>query len=385
MQVKLSNFVYRIALIISFVLLWYSNVLCGTITYQDTKGNWWFKDGDTLFKSIGVVGVKYFGDQPNYEYGANLKANEINQTQWANDTITKMKTWGFNTIGPWSDYILFNKGLYYSENLKIGNNIIDKNSPLRKFPDVFSKKFRDSANSAISSAADRYKNGKLLGFFSDNELDWSIDMLDRYLSLPQNQEGKIAAKNFLKNNNGVITENNRKVFLIQVAEKYFSTIRNAFNMYSANTLFLGCRFSWPQKYNISVVEVSGKYVDVISFQTYPKQFPKKLLEEIFVASWKPILFSEFSVRAKDSGLPNTKGGGLRVENQRERGMWYRGFVCDALAQPYIIGYHWFRWVDEPVSGRFDGENSNHGLVNIKNEPYQEFIDYVKNQNSSCNE
>lgn len=27
------------------------------------------------------------------------------------------------------------------------------------------------------------------------------------------------------------------------------------------------------------------------------------------------------------------------------------------------GLHWFQWVDQPAAGRWDGENSNLGLVN----------------------
>lgn len=29
---------------------------------------------------------------------------------------------------------------------------------------------------------------------------------------------------------------------------------------------------------------------------------------------------------------------------------------------YIVGTHWFRFMDEPIGGRYDGENSNMGLV-----------------------
>lgn len=31
--------------------------------------------------------------------------------------------------------------------------------------------------------------------------------------------------------------------------------------------------------------------------------------------------------------------------------------------PYTVGALWFEWVDEPINGRYDGENSNYGVVN----------------------
>ncbi|MEJ2007377.1 MAG: hypothetical protein P8Z30_04335 [Acidobacteriota bacterium] len=44
--------------------------------------------------------------------------------------------------------------------------------------------------------------------------------------------------------------------------------------------------------------------------------------------------------------------------------------------PEAVGYQWFEWCDEPSQGRFDGENSNYGLVNIKDQPYKEFVTAV---------
>jgi len=38
--------------------------------------------------------------------------------------------------------------------------------------------------------------------------------------------------------------------------------------------------------------------------------------------------------------------------------------------PQCVGYHWFEWCDEPREGRFDGENSNYGLVRIDDTPWE---------------
>jgi agarase len=48
--------------------------------------------------------------------------------------------------------------------------------------------------------------------------------------------------------------------------------------------------------------------------------------------------------------------------------------------PFVVGAHWFKYADEPAEGRFDGENSNYGLVNIRDEPYTEFINVVRETN-----
>ena len=39
----------------------------------------------------------------------------------------------------------------------------------------------------------------------------------------------------------------------------------------------------------------------------------------------------------------------------------------------MIGAHWFQWLDEPVTGRPDGENYNIGFVDVTDQPYPEMI------------
>jgi len=99
---------------------------------------------------------------------------------------------------------------------------------------------------------------------------------------------------------------------------------------------------------------------------------------------KPLMITEFSFRSMDSGLPNTYPPPLAVQpnvpTQRARADRYARYVRLWMSQPFFVGYHWFEWVDEPREGRFDGENGNYGLVNIRDEPYAVFVDTVRRVN-----
>ena len=79
------------------------------------------------------------------------------------------------------------------------------------------------------------------------------------------------------------------------------------------------------------------------------------------------MITEFSFKAMDSGLPNTRGAGAPVETQEDRAYHFEQYVTEFMRLPYAVGFHWFEYADEPAEGRFDGENSNYGLVNIKDE------------------
>ena len=97
----------------------------------------------------------------------------------------------------------------------------------------------------------------------------------------------------------------------------------------------------------------------------------------------PIIHGEFSYTAMDSGVPNLRGARSCptpphcIPNhpfvlQRDRAAQARMQVATISKVPYVIGYHWWRWVDETPGGRWPrGENSNYGLVRINNEAYAE--------------
>ena len=72
--------------------------------------------------------------------------------------------------------------------------------------------------------------------------------------------------------------------------------------------------------------------------------------------------------------PRHDSGARQTSSQEERGVAYRYYVENAVADPSIVGTHWFEWIDEPSTGRFDGENYNIGLVDVTDRPYRELLD-----------
>jgi len=55
----------------------------------------------------------------------------------------------------------------------------------------------------------------------------------------------------------------------------------------------------------------------------------------------------------------------------------RYFVEQAAAFPAFIGTSWFQWVDQPCTGRSDGENYNIGLVDVTDRPYPALIEAMR--------
>lgn len=385
----------------------------GFFRIERINGVWWFVDPDGhLFISKGVNHVSFQGDHcPALGYSPyhrSVRAKYGSEEKWAEATVTRLQSWGFNTIGAWSSAALF-RLMPYTINLSMGARA-GANWLKGTFPDVFDERFRQAFDKvAEKECASRKDDRLLVGYFTDNELRWGPDwrsprhLLDDYLlTLPPDAAGKRALLEFFRKRYSSIdgfnkawglslpnwdalaqlselppapTEASEKQrlsdrldFLRIIAREYFRACNEAIRRHDPNHLILGVRFAGyaPRP----VVEVMGEFVDVVSFNTYNFEPPSKMLNELHQVTGRAIMITEFSFKAMDSGLPNTRGAGRPVPTQKDRADNFERFVTTLMNLPYCVGYHWFQWNDQPAQGRFDGENSNYGLVKENDDAWE---------------
>lgn len=262
--------------------------------------------------------------------------------------------------------------------------------------------------------------------------DWNSPqpLLERFLTKPATAPGKVAAVDFmiaqlgsvgavnallassfsdraallqatdgfaaLENGNSAQAAGLVSGFLGQVAERYFQITTEAVRAADPNHLILGNReinVMTPQ----AVWEISAKYVDVISVNNYVLNGDLARttlhdtnafsigddLDALHALTQRPLLITEFSFRANDSGLPNSWPPVFPTyATQADRADAFEAYARPLIAAPWMVGYHWFRWVDEPPDGRFDGENSNFGLVNSSDVPYRPLVERMTQVNAS---
>ncbi|HTQ09729.1 MAG TPA: hypothetical protein VMI31_06625, partial [Fimbriimonadaceae bacterium] len=126
-------------------------------------------------------------DNPGYaawQHFADVKS-------WVDDTLGKLRSWGFNSLGGWSENDLFaqyapKERLPYFVVLHLG--AYDEAPWHDMFAPHFENAVRAAAKELIPKTAD---DPMLVGYFSDNELGWWGDTLFlSYMSLPQAAPGK---------------------------------------------------------------------------------------------------------------------------------------------------------------------------------------------------
>jgi hypothetical protein len=134
------------------------------------------------------------------------------------------------------------------------------------------------------------------------------------------------------------------------------------------------RYAWISS---DLLYEAGERFDVFSINGYRIPYPPETAG-VHEKSGKPVMIGEFHFGSIDRGLPST--GITGVSSQAERGKAYRNYVEHGLSRNELIGVHYFQWLDQPIFGRFDGENYNIGVLSIAHIPYEELVEAMKQSN-----
>jgi hypothetical protein len=158
-------------------------------------------------------------------------------------------------------------------------------------------------------------------------------------------------------------------FSKEIVRAYVGIPGLACNEVDPHHLNLGMRYSGLS--SELLFEAVGVF-DLFSINAYHMEPPAETIAEIATRSRRPVLISEFHFGALDRGLPSN--GRRGVETQRERGIAYRRYLELAVADPNVIGAHYFILNDQELLGRYDGENSQIGFVDVCHRPYRELVE-----------
>jgi hypothetical protein len=167
------------------------------------------------------------------------------------------------------------------------------------------------------------------------------------------------------------TPERRKAFVYDTYSKFISIVNAAIRKHDPNHLNLGIRFGGSAPDDIIK---ASKGFDVFSLNIYGYVANPNTLQKIYDFTGLPIIIGEFHFGTPGRGLAP---GLAQTRNQEERGVAYRYYVENAAAHPALIGTHWFQWIDQPSTGRNDGENYNIGFLDVTDRPYPELINASK--------
>lgn len=327
---------------------------------------------------------------------------------WAEKTWQRVQASGFKGLGAWCHPIFHDLPVPMTRDLNIWAYY---KAGTEK---IFTPTWIDNCDQIVSSQVTKLRDNKnLVGYYTDNELDWSdasIGPAVYFNHLPANDNNRIEVISAIKALWPTIEEFNSAwetklpsyqdvesmqtlprepagaydrllgVWLEKVARQYFTITTAAIRKYDPNHLILGVRFKGyaPSE----VVRASRGLTDAQSINYYvadalldPDMF-RRMHEE----SGQPVIITEYAFHALDgqSENRNTFGFPAQVRDQNARAEGYKQFTTRLARVPYIIGADWFQWNDEPPSGRnVDAEDVNFGIVDVNDQPYAKLMNTVR--------
>ena len=387
---------------------------------QKDDGRWWVID--PVGRGIVLLGVDHVTYQGHWcektqrhHHLEWMKKRFPDVEDWRKDTIGRLTKWGFNLLGAGSSDDLRHRGLVHTVFLSMGDSWASEKDenlwicpnerrPCSAFPNVFHPDWAKHCDEvAAKLCAPNREDPWLFGYFIDNELAWwgrsrewgvsAEGLFDEAMKRPEGHSARAAAQKFAADA-GVkpgdpVPADVKLAFLRRAAELYFSCASAAIRRADPNHVVMGARFAGISGAHPAVWEASGRYCDLVTFNCYPwadldrnvvlndAWSRKEPVADAFrrVHSWvkKPMLVTEWSFPALDSGLPCTQGAGQRFRTQADRTAATELFAKTMLSMPFLIGYDYFMWVDEPARGITSAfpENTNYGLINERGEAYPE--------------
>jgi hypothetical protein len=329
------------------------------------------------------TGVDHVSSDPDTDrvtglcpYCQTIQSEYPSTAAWATATVAQLRSWGFNSLGAFSDNSTFAGQMPYSVQLSMASG-----------DDWFAPSFVTNADEvAATEVAPLANDPNLIGWYTDSELDWGPNgsdletQLAHYLALPAGSPGLAVAQKYVGNPNG---------FLYALATRYFQVTTAAIRMYDPHHLILGVKAE-AQEIQPQLLRAARPYVDVFSIDDYqllpgvaqlidqlwPQYLPVTATFGNFEKYVKrPIMVGEYSFIASTPQTPDTVPGVYPVyPDQTARAAAYTDYIAPLYEHaPWVVGDEWFEYVDEPQGGRFDGENDNFGLVDVENQPYQDLV------------
>ena len=378
----------------------------GFFRTEKVAGKWWLVDPDGhLFFSHGIAGVRsgdatavagrerFFAWLPDAaakdvsfqsvnlvrKYGADADgAIEAGLTR------RRLKAWGINTIGNWSD-----RRIVRGAEIPYVDNFATRARPIKgldlagkRMPDVFAPEFERNLAKAADAAAERSgRDPWCIGWFVDNELSWGTagtSLAKAILAAPEDQPARQAFVAKLSDEGlsvarALASPETLCALTAFYAERYFSLVRAAIKRRAPHRLYLGCRFCSSRE-NAIVLTVAARHCDVVSGNIY-RHDPRAWAELPEGAEDKPYLIGEFHFGALDRG--GLSAAVVPARDQRDVAACYRDYLAAARASARIVGAHWFLYRDQPLTGRKDGECYQCGFVDVADSPYPEKVEAAR--------
>ncbi len=334
---------------------------------------------------------------------ANLKRKYGDDFEKVYDDVIRRRlfAWGFNSTAKWGWGKKF-KGVPYFEDVyltfcKFGGNLVDMYDP------TFARRIDELAKTRTAA---RRGDSDLIAWSVDNENgwwyadsgDWSNKVFKAICTATDGRPGGFAKRAFLESvaatrgvsvatldglDESLFTVEEKRRFVRASSARYHRLVSAAFRKYDRDHLFMGAAICLEGQ--LDWIEEALPYLDFVGLHQYSSQhlsaWQRERLLPMLDGAAKPFALLEFGFACTGAGFKRFFAVDAICRDHHARGQAYRQFAEQIAAEPQCIGFAYFLYHDQPISGRsLGGEAYNLGLVSQQDRPYDEMIKGVRKAN-----
>lgn len=283
------------------------------------------------------------------------------------------------------------------------------------FPDPFDPRWQESVQKRVHEIAVVVKDKPYFaGWFADNERShrdlhrfvWSPHCSTEFRRYLEKRYGTIAALNRAWGTKfesfdalmrekpdpvvrkGAMYEEFR-AFSREIIRHFNQTLLNAIHAEDPGRLVFSNRFMVGEIRDVLDNLDLYEGFDGIAINVYPANITagidpseRQYIEMVHARTGKPILITEWSVPALDSGLYDRPAHldwsyPQAMETQALRARQAAQYEADLYNMPYVVGAHWFTWNDFDTPVR----QANRGLFKVDKQPWTELQDALRSINA----
>jgi hypothetical protein len=397
------------------------------------EGRWWFVDPDGKpFLYRGVCGVNRAGTQGGRRAVPGPYADAVDAKygyaespdRFVAATLERLRSWNFNALGAWATQEFFNRGMPFTEIMEFAKVGPELRVPGVHLPDVFAPEWAEAIDAQAKLLCTPLRESReLVGYFTDNELGWGQPetdeiwgapdainrrgptLLQACLAAPAETAAHAAAWKFVLDRHGNdfaavakawgLKTPNREAFLTATREglvvlskgygedhaaftrlfvrRYVQLCAEAIRKYDPNHLILGARFGAPPGGDV-LAEFKNPWVDVVSANNYRPNMRERV--EIYHGpAGMPVLIGEFAWASPPFSDPRHLPPEARADIHAHVRKAGPASLEGAFTHPALVGYTWYRWVQDAKDG------IGYGLVDRSDQPVPLNIELVTASNA----
>ena len=411
----------------------------GFVRLELLDGAWWLvdPDGNAFWdRAVNMVAYPHPGSgagRMNRRYTERVVGEYPDPKAWAKMTWDRLEDWGFCSVGagcgPETQDEARRRGRFFYVSLNLSHRLLEQGAehlflkdargrlpadPATRFPDPFSSEWRERLRTTVEEIVPAFRDDRwVIGYFVDNEIVasgdrnlfkyfWSEACLKEVLAwLQKRYGGSVEALNRawgcrLTDFGELERELRRLVefpafrteraqqdlveFERHLVRTYVDYTIQIIRELDPNHLIIGNRFALTFLFmDWEPLELFGRY-DLVAANCYPMKGPFLAgedlwrIERIAQVTGKPVLVAEWNLSARESGHI-AWGWGYTVNTFRERAEGYANCIGQWANLPYVVGAHWFQWVDA-----FDVEDYNAGILQESGEPHPLLVERMRETN-----